>query len=218
MPTTKSVTESGPAHNITFQFPSHWRHHWNDFIFRLPRIDDWLVQTRLLTLGRLFFLWCHLGEKRLIPCRCCHVNLISGWKRGPRKSQAILRGKSHLQIPTSLSSLIALLSRIMAATLSLLRLPILAQYQQHSHSQSGSKLPTSTQLNYIRKDSNNQQALFNETLVRFKSAVLPVTTITLPFLLDTKVKNSTIKLLAFYIGNFRIIFITTDGLSGCACC
>lgn len=74
----------------------------------------------------------------------------------------------------------------MAATLSLLRLPILAQNQQHSHSQSGSKFSTSTQLNCIRKDSNNQQTLFNETLVRFKSAVLPVTTITLPFLLDTK--------------------------------
>lgn len=87
----------------------------------------------------------------------------------------------------------------MAATLSLLRLPILAQNQQHSHSQSGSKLSTSTQLNCIRKDSNNQQTLVNETLVRFKSAVLPVTTITLPFLLDTKVKK-------FYYQNFSILY------------
>lgn len=147
------------------------------------------LQTRLLDFRETIFLCCHLGEKRLIPCRCCQVKLISRCKRGPRKSQPILRGKSHLQIPTSLSSLIALLSRIMAATLSLLRLPILAQNQQHSHSQSGSKLSTSTQLNCIRKDSNNQQTLVNETIVRFKSAVLPVTTITLPFLLDTKVKK-----------------------------
>lgn len=124
----------------------------------------------------------------------------------------------HLQIPTALSSLVALLSCLMAATLSLLRLPILAQNQQHSYSQSRSKLSTSTQLNYIRKDSRNPQTLFNETLDHFKSAVLPLTTISLPFLLDTKVKYSTNKLLEFYIGCVRCIFITIDGLSGCACC
>lgn len=120
-------------------------------------------------------------------------------QKGPAQKPTNFKGQSHLQIPTSLSSLIALLSRIMAATLSLLRLPILAQNQQHSHSQSGSKLSTSTQLNCIRKDSNNQQTLVNETLVRFKSAVLPVTTITLPFLLDTKVKK-------FYYQNFSILY------------
>lgn len=122
----------------------------------------------------------------MIPRRCCKVKLISRGKRGPGKRKAISRNNPIFRFPTSLSSLITLLSCVMAATISLLGLPILAQNQQHSHSQSRSKLSTSTQLNYIRKDSNNPRTLFNETLAHFKSPVLPVTTITLPFLLDTK--------------------------------
>ncbi|KAJ4728062.1 Plant/F21F14-40 protein [Melia azedarach] len=77
----------------------------------------------------------------------------------------------------------------MATTLSLLRLPILSQKQphhSHSHSHSRSKLSCSTKLLNVPKESNIPQKLFQETIHHLTSAALPLTTVTLPFFLDTK--------------------------------
>ncbi|KAK2650012.1 hypothetical protein Ddye_017501 [Dipteronia dyeriana] len=72
----------------------------------------------------------------------------------------------------------------MAATLSLLKLPIICQKPQ----QSRSKLPIlSTNPNKLNfHQDTNKTTLFNQTTDSLKSAALPLTTLTLPFILDTK--------------------------------
>ncbi|KAH7578090.1 hypothetical protein ACOSQ2_000790 [Xanthoceras sorbifolium] len=69
----------------------------------------------------------------------------------------------------------------MAATLSLLKLPIICQ-----KSPLRSKLPILSNPNNlcIHKDSNKR--LVNQTIDNLKSAALPLSTVTLPFFLDTK--------------------------------
>ncbi|OMP08640.1 hypothetical protein COLO4_06257 [Corchorus olitorius] len=74
----------------------------------------------------------------------------------------------------------------MAATLSLLKLPILPQKPHHTQS----KLPLvsnpiSTKQN-LSNDSINPPKLFSQTVHHLKSASLPLTTLALPFFLDTK--------------------------------
>ncbi|XP_031283491.1 uncharacterized protein LOC116142187 [Pistacia vera] len=76
----------------------------------------------------------------------------------------------------------------MAATLSLLRLPILSQKQHHSYSDPRSKLPVianATKLN-IPKGSTHLPTPFNKTIHHLKSVAPPLTTVALPFFLDTK--------------------------------
>ncbi|OMO64240.1 hypothetical protein CCACVL1_21911 [Corchorus capsularis] len=69
----------------------------------------------------------------------------------------------------------------MAATLSLLKLPILPQKPHHTQS----KLPIPTK-QIFSNDSINPPKLFSETIHHLKSASLPLTTLALPFFLDTK--------------------------------
>ncbi|CAK9137211.1 unnamed protein product [Ilex paraguariensis] len=72
----------------------------------------------------------------------------------------------------------------MAATLSLLKLPLLPSTQQHIHS----KLPNPSRpfRSNLFKDSYNPEKLISESIVQLRSASVPLTALALPFFLDPK--------------------------------
>ncbi|XVF72980.1 hypothetical protein PTKIN_Ptkin12aG0164500 [Pterospermum kingtungense] len=93
----------------------------------------------------------------------------------------------------------------MAAIFSLLKLPTVPQKPHHPRS----KLPGSinpTKL-IISNESINPQNLFSKTIHHLKSASVPLSTLALPFFLETKsdfpMKNRTLLLLMESLGSWR---------------
>ncbi|XVF80285.1 hypothetical protein PTKIN_Ptkin15bG0058400 [Pterospermum kingtungense] len=72
----------------------------------------------------------------------------------------------------------------MAATLSLLKLPLVSQKPHHP--QSKLSLPSKPTKHIFFNDSINPPNLFTETIHHLKSASLPLTTLAFPFFLDAK--------------------------------